>query len=116
MAVSLLISGLFLFNSKKSQENTLFVRQNSSIIYQLSNNELKQNGIYEFSFDGGTGSIEVKEGKVRVLPMDKKICPEGICSDTGWIKNSSKIIVCMPNHLVIGFNNTNTSDVDSRLS
>ncbi len=58
---------------------------------------------YDFAFKENIGSIEVKNGAVRMKEMDRKICPRGICSDTGWIEKSHEMIVCLPNKIVVKF-------------
>jgi hypothetical protein len=56
---------------------------------------------YEVSVPRGIATIEVRDGRVRVLRMPKDVCPLGLCSDTGWIKDSTRPIVCMPNTMVV---------------
>lgn len=45
--------------------------------------------------------LEIGEGKVRMLPMSRDVCPRGICSETGWISRGHQSIVCLPNKIVI---------------
>lgn len=40
----------------------------------------------------------------------KDICPEGICSKTGWIKNEYEIIVCMPNGISVNIKEKNQNN------
>lgn len=47
--------------------------------------------------------VEIKDGKVRMLPIDEELCPRGICSHTGWISNYGESIACMPNRILIVF-------------
>lgn len=68
--------------------------------------------IYEFNFKDNVGYIEVKDGSVRMHEMDKEICPEGICSDTGWISKGYETIVCMPNKIVVSFVNSTDDLLD----
>lgn len=84
-------------------------RQNASIVIVVEN-EVEQriplevqeeSQKYEFKFKDRTGYIEVKDGRVRMLEMDKEICPEGICSDTGWIDSTTQAIVCLPNRIIV---------------
>ncbi|HHY39347.1 MAG TPA: NusG domain II-containing protein [Clostridia bacterium] len=56
---------------------------------------------YEISVPRGVATIEIKDGRVRVLRMPKEVCPLGICADTGWISNTTQSIVCMPNAMVV---------------
>ncbi|MGB4589897.1 MAG: NusG domain II-containing protein [Clostridiaceae bacterium] len=73
--------------------------------------EMNKNGIFEFEFNGKKGYVEVFDNKIRMLEMDKITCPERICSDRGWIENSSENIVCLPNRIIVTLGNSN-SDVD----
>jgi len=45
--------------------------------------------------------LEISEGKVRMLPMSRDVCPRGICSEKGWISRGHQSIVCLPNKIVI---------------
>lgn len=73
--------------------------------------ELAKNGIFEFDFDGKKGYVEVFDKKIRMLEMNKVICPEGICSNRGWIESSSENIVCLPNRIIVTLG-ISSSDVD----
>ena len=67
-----------------------------SIDYTVSDKET-----YELQLEGGVALLEVNEGRVRILPMNVEICPNQICSKTGWIEASTQSIVCLPNRLVV---------------
>lgn len=56
---------------------------------------------YKVPVPRGVATVEIKDGRVRVLRMPKEVCPLGICADTGWIANPAQAIVCMPNTMVI---------------
>ena len=63
---------------------------------------------FQYSFPFGeagehTAVLEVEGGRLRMLPLDKEICPEGICSHTGWISRSHESIVCLPNRILVTF-------------
>jgi len=73
--------------------------------------KLDKNGIFEFEFNGKKGYVEISDKKIRMLEMDKATCPEGICSDRGWIESSSDNIACLPNRIIVTLGNSN-SDVD----
>ncbi|MGD9570071.1 MAG: NusG domain II-containing protein [Sedimentibacter sp.] len=81
------------------------------LVEKLSLTEDAEN-IYSFKFGENTGYIEVKDGAVRMLEMDKEICPEGICSNTGWIKKEYETIVCMPNGIIVNIKENNESNQD----
>ena len=73
--------------------------------------KLDKNGIIEFEFNGKRGYVEISDKKIRMMEMDKATCPEGICSDQGWIENSTENIVCLPNRIIVTIDNY-SSDVD----
>ncbi|MGE4354258.1 MAG: NusG domain II-containing protein [Oscillospiraceae bacterium] len=50
------------------------------------------------SDNGGYNIVEVEPGRIRVLEAS---CPDQICVNQGWISDSSKPIVCLPNKLMI---------------
>lgn len=49
----------------------------------------------------GEGILEVEEGRIRILPMPREICPLNICSSVGWIDKPGQAIVCLPNRMII---------------
>lgn len=36
-----------------------------------------------------------------MVEMNKEICPESICSETGWIDSFYQSIVCLPNGIIV---------------
>ncbi|MBU3160357.1 NusG domain II-containing protein [Clostridium frigoris] len=77
----------------------------------LPNNEKSK--IYKFNFNGNNGYLEVKNGSVRMLEMDIKICPKKICSTTGWINKKYKVIVCLPNKIAVNIESTKDDTLDA---
>lgn len=54
---------------------------------------------YTIEVDNGLMHIEVKNSRYRVYDVD---CPDKICEKVGWVeKNSSTLIVCLPNNIVL---------------
>lgn len=49
----------------------------------------------------GEAIVEIDGGRARVLPLPRDICPDGICSRTGWISRPGQSIICLPNRLVV---------------
>ena len=112
LIVAILSYGIVYYTSGKSSDDTIAVHQYGELIFQLTQEELNRDGIYEFKFDKGNGYIEVNDKKVRVLPMEKSVCPRAICSDTGWIDGKPETIVCMPNLLAVTFQSNNIPEID----
>ncbi|CAH2212208.1 NusG domain II-containing protein [Tepidibacter aestuarii] len=66
----------------------------------------KTEGIYKFKFNNEDGYVEVKNGRARMLEMDKRICPRKICSEIGWIDKKYQSIVCLPNKILVKIEST----------
>lgn len=49
----------------------------------------------------GEIAIELRDGRARVMPLPVHVCPLGICWNSGWTSHPSKVIVCLPNRLVV---------------
>lgn len=47
--------------------------------------------------------------------MDKRVCPQKVCSLTGWISKKYKSIVCLPNQITVSIeyitNNNNLDEI-----
>lgn len=76
---------------------------------QIAELSLSEADSYEYSFDFGpenehTALVEVEEGRIRMLPLEDDICPRQICSHTGWIEYAYEKIVCLPNQIMVVFN------------
>lgn len=112
LIISLAFYMLFALYMKKSPDDSVVVKQGEKVVLQLTKEEIKKGGIFAFKFDGGSGQVEVKDNRVRMLPMDREICPQAICSKTGWIDGSPKVIVCAPNRLVVSFKSIKNSELD----
>nr|WP_312578861.1 NusG domain II-containing protein [Sedimentibacter sp.] len=102
----------FLFNSKVGTK-IVEIKVYGNLVEKLTLTENTKD-IYSFEFAENTGYIEVKDGAVRMLEMDKDICPDGICSKTGWVKEAYEVIVCMPNGITVNIkNNENNKEKDN---
>jgi hypothetical protein len=49
----------------------------------------------------GLITIELRDGRARILPLTAEVCPLGICWNSGWTGHPAKAIVCLPNRLVL---------------
>jgi hypothetical protein len=70
---------------------------------------------YSYSFQFGdseayTAHVEIEDGRVRMLPLGEDICPNAICSHTGWIEYNYESIVCLPNRIMVVFSDLPGSD------
>ena len=95
--IILLIIGItFIFiNTNKSKGNTVEVYYDNKLVLEK---DLNTNNTYVVEGYLGEVEIEVKDKKVRVV---KENSPRHICSREGYIDNSSKPLICLPNKIVI---------------
>ena len=108
--ILLLLAGLAgLWNSLRlsAQVQTKYVAiyEDNRRVAELS---LDGGSRYRYSFSFGAEKeyqavLEIDGGRVRMLPLDEKLCPRGVCSHTGWIEHSYQSIVCLPNRLMVIF-------------
>ncbi len=96
-----------------SNQKYAVVMVNGETIKKISVSGTEKNQIHDFEFGGGhKGYIEINNGKVRMLEMDKKICPNSICSNTGWISKKYQNIVCLPNKITVSFEQKSDDELD----
>ena len=61
---------------------------------------------YTFSFgeqNEHRASLEIDGGRIRMLPLEESLCPNAVCSHTGWISHDYESIVCLPNRIMVVF-------------
>ncbi|CDX00883.1 NusG domain II-containing protein [Desulfitobacterium hafniense] len=115
----LIVSGIFLGTMTLAKSET----QNTNIVIVVENEVAQriplkvqeESQTYEFKFRDQIGYLEVKNGKVRMLEMPKEICPNSICSETGWINNATKAIVCLPNKIIVTIQGVDDSSREEML-
>ncbi len=107
-------AGMFLLSlpEVEKDEKYVIVSVNGRAIEKIRVSKNEKNKIVEFEFEGGVGSIEINEGAVRMLEMDRNICPEGICSNTGWITRKHQTIICLPNKIAVSFDSQSDDGLD----
>ncbi|MGM0651794.1 MAG: NusG domain II-containing protein [Bacillota bacterium] len=83
---------------------------------QVAELSLSENDSYEYRFDFGpdnqhTAVVEVEAGRIRMMPLEGDVCPRQICSHTSWIEHSYEKIVCLPNQIMITFNESSRGNI-----
>jgi hypothetical protein len=111
--LSILPMGFIKLANKGVKNESIVIKVGSETVKRIKLENSTTSKLYDFKFGSNTGYIEVKNGEVRMLEMDKKTCPEGICSKTGWIKERHQSIVCLPNKIVVTFEGQQNGDIDS---
>ena len=112
------ISGLYVYiiqNTGNTNEKVV-INVQGKIINEIPLIKDGKSKIYKFAFNGNNGSIEIKNGSVRMLKMDEKLCPKGICSATGWISKKYQVIVCLPNKIEVNILSTKGGETIDTIS
>lgn len=104
--------GIVMFAKSNIDNSNVIIKVDNKIEKIIPINTEDQGKLYKFNFDKNIGYIEVKNGKVRMLKMNKKICPNAICSDTGWIDKSYQSIVCLPNKIIVTIEGIKAEKID----
>lgn len=112
LLASILPAGIVMLGNKSKPNDTIVIKVDNKIVKTVPLINSGGSKTYDFNFNNNVGYIEVNNGKVRMLKMDKKICPNAICSDTGWISKPYQTIVCLPNHIVLSLEGSKKDDVD----
>lgn len=79
--------------------------QDGVILYQFDLSTTKDQTI-DIEYDGRINTVQIENGKIRVLDAD---CPDHTCVRMGWLESGTLPIVCLPNHLIIQFVDTDES-------
>lgn len=111
----LLISVIAIFAiriTKKEYDNkTVVIYADGQKVYESAMADIADEKRISFKFGENIGYLNIENGAVRMEEMDRKICPEKICSDTGWISESYETIVCLPNKIAVRFEGGAASDI-----
>ncbi len=117
--VCILAVGLIIFMSNfhldaSAGQKYVTVHVDNEFVMELSfNDQTEQTVSFPFGENGKHHAVlEINEGRVRMLPLDPKLCPRGICAHTGWISRNYQSIVCVPNRIIISFSDKKLDGVD----
>lgn len=112
LLLSFVAMGIMTLAQSDHQDKNIIIKVDNKLVKEIPINNSNESKIYSFNFNNHTGYIESKSGKVRMLEMSKELCPNGICSDTGWIDKSYQSIVCLPNKIVITVEGKEDNGID----
>lgn len=102
--ILIVVLTIIIINLNKSKGNTVEVYYEDDLVLSM---DLYTDNIYTVKGLLGDVVIEVKDKKVRVV---KENSPKNICSKEGYISDSTKPLVCLPNKVVIKI--VQSSDMD----
>ena len=76
--------------------------QDGVILYCFDLSTTKDQTI-DIEYNGRINTVLIENGKICVSEAD---CPDHTCIRMGWLESSALPIVCLPNHLIIEFADT----------
>ena len=100
-----LIFGIFYRNNKKVNYANVYYDNNLVLKIDLSLDEK------EYIVKGYNGDVSIKAGNGKIK-VEEENSPLHICSKQGYISKSYESIICLPNKIVITFDNTD-EDIDT---
>lgn len=101
LLLSIMSMGIMMISKTDHQDGIIVIQVDNKVVKEIALNYSSEIKTNEFNFNGNIAYIESKNGSVRLLEMSKELCPNSICSDTGWIDQSYQSIVCLPNQIII---------------
>lgn len=101
----ILIISLIIYFATNKKSNIAHVYLENEQILEIS---LDKNGIYEVEGKISKLQIEVKDGKIGIIENE---CYDKTCIKMGFINDSSRTIICVPNGIIIKVDN-NSNGVD----
>ena len=109
--VALLCLGIWLFISNVSSPSKVVgIYKDGSLVEKIDLNSVTGEREITLSGDLGDNVILVSNGRIEMKSAD---CPDKICVEHGELKSSSSPIVCLPNKVVIKFEE-NTDGADAK--
>ncbi len=103
------IAGSFaVLNTQTSQNITAHIYQHGELIRSINLSDVTES--YTFDIEGPDGAyntIEVRPGEIAVIDAS---CPDKVCVNMGFIRNSALPITCLPNELVIRIEDGSSDD------
>ena len=109
--VALLCLGIWLFISNVSSQSMIVgIYKDGSLVEKIDLNSVTGEREITLSGDLGDNVILVSNGRIEMKSAD---CPDKICVEHGELKSSSSPIVCLPNKVVIKFENS-TDGADAK--
>lgn len=109
--VALLCLGIWLFISNDSSPSKIVgIYKDGSLVEKIDLNSVTGEREITLSGEYGDNVILVSNGRIEMKSAD---CPDKLCVKHGELKSSSSPIVCLPNKVVIKFEE-NTDGADAK--
>lgn len=106
----------FMSRAENSGDKQIVITVDGSVISRIPLRTEKEMGKVDFRFEFQNreyqGTLETKDGRVRLLRLPKEIAPKSIHSDMGWISKANQMIVALPVKLVITVEGEEDAEID----
>lgn len=112
LVLSILAIGLPMLLKPYHQNSYIVIKVDNKMVKKIPMNNTNESKKYDFNFNNHVAYIETENGKVRMLEMSKALCPNGICSKTGWINETYQSIVCLPNKITVTIEGGKSTEID----
>ena len=89
-----------LWGMRVQSDPSVRIVQNGAVLYRFDLSSAEDQ-TFTVEYEGRSNIIQIEDGAIRVLEAD---CPDQTCVHMGWL-DSAAPIVCLPNRLVIEFDN-----------
>lgn len=89
--------------NKDKQKEVVVDYKNQEVLRE----SLTKNAVYTLQGTLGEVTIEVQDEAVRV---EKETSPYHLCSIQGWVEESGRPIICLPNEMVVQIEASDASD------
>lgn len=109
-AVLLVCALAWLYISNFSGSKVVGIYQNGSLVEKVDLNTVTANHEIALTGDSGKNVILLSHGSIKMKSAE---CPDKICVNHGELVNSASPIVCLPNKIVIKFENS-ANDTDAK--
>ena len=101
LCAALFVTGVIgsIWISNQPHGNCIEIIQDNIVLYRMDLSETEDQTI-EIEYNGKINSVLIDAGQIRVSHAD---CPDQTCVNMGWLGSKGLPIICLPNHLVIGY-------------
>lgn len=99
-----------LVSNAPSQSKIVGIYQNGCLVEKIDLNSVTAEREITLSGEYGTNTISISQGHIKMKSAE---CPDKICVKHGELEKSGSPIVCLPNRVVIKFEDS-TDSADAR--
>ena len=111
LAAGLIGACFYFFAGSAGPESTIVIEVNGVVVQTYPLYQEGRDEYVEIAGVNGLTRVHLEDGRVQVVDS---ACPDKVCVNTGWIRNSAQVIACLPNRVIIKIVNAEDGDIDLR--